>query len=203
MTTKKLPLYLENTFESIYSNFGARFGAVCLEGLFMIPLTVGVLYCNSQSLTNYYYTFVVSQLVYLVYFIYLPVRYGATPGKRLLGMTILKIDGSAIGYRESFLKMLPMLIFALIGFLVQSYQISLADADTFSNLTWQKQSNYLRLLAPLGFYLNIGLVYVFYFANLIVFLTNDRKRSISDHLAGTVVVYSRFLEKIKELEIRE
>jgi len=137
-------------------------------------------------------------LVYLVYFVYLPVRYGATPGKRLLGMTILKIDGSAIGYRESFLKMLPMLIFALIGFLVQSYQISLADADTFSDLRWQQQANYLRSLAPLPFYLYIGLVYVFYFANLIIFLTNDRKRSIGDCLAGTVVVYDKFLGKIEE-----
>ena len=198
MTTKKLPLFLENTFQSLYGNFGSRFGALCLEGLLMIPITVGVLYCNSQSLNNYYYTFVVMQLVYLVYFIYLPVRYGATPGKRLLGMTILKIDGSAIGYREAFLKMLPMLFFALTGFLVQCYQISLADADAFSDLRWQQQANYLRLLAPLPFYLNIGLIYVFYFANLIVFLTNDRKRSIGDCLAGTVVVYDKFLGKIEE-----
>ena len=198
MTTKKLPLFLENTFESLYGNFGYRLGALCLEGLLTIPITFGILFGNSQSLTNYYYTFALSQLVYLVYFIYLPVRYGATPGKRLLGMTILKIDGSAIGYRESFLKMLPMLIFALIGFLVQCYQVSLADADTFSDLRWQQQANYLRSLAPLPFYLYIALVYVFYFANLIIFLTNDRKRSIGDCLAGTVVVYDKFLGKIEE-----
>jgi len=79
MTTKKLPLFLENTFESLYGNFGYRLGSLCLEGLLTIPITVGILFGNSQSLTNYYYTFVLSQLVYLVYFVYLPVRYGATP----------------------------------------------------------------------------------------------------------------------------
>jgi len=198
MTTKKLPLYLENTFESIYGNFGARLGAVFLEGIFFIPLTLGILYCNTMGLSMYYYTFVFSQLVYLVYFVYLPVRYGATPGKRLLGMTILKIDGSAIGYRESFLKIAPMFFFSLSGFVIQCYLISLADADTFSELSWQQQANYLRSLAPVPFYITIGLANVFYFVNLIVFLMNQRNRSIGDQLAGTVVVYTRFLEKIRE-----
>ena len=173
MTTKKLPLYLENTFESIYGNFGVRFGAVFLDGIFMIPLTFGVLYFNTMGLSMYYYTFVFSQLVYLVYFIYLPVRYGATPGKRLLGMTILKIDGSAIGYRESFLKIAPMFFFALAGFVVQCYLISQASPEIFSYLTWQEQSNYLTSLAPIPFYITIGLANVFYFINLIVFLMNN------------------------------
>ena len=111
MTDKKLPLFLDNTFQSIYGNFGVRLGALFLDGLFLSPLVIFMFFFNSIRLSNYYYTFVVFQLAYLAYSIYLPVRYGATPGKRVMGLTILKVDGSAIGYRESFLKVLPSTYF--------------------------------------------------------------------------------------------
>ena len=201
MNTKKLPLYIDNTYESIYGNFGVRLGALLLEGVFLIPLTVVTLIFNSKGLSNYYYTFAVTQLVYLVYFIYLPVRYGATPGKRILGLTILKMDGSAISYRESFLKYLPVLIIGLFAFVMQCYTIALADEDTFNSLSWMKQSNYLKSFHPIGLWVQLGLVNAYYIANLIVFLINERKQSIGDQLAGTVVVHTRFLEKIKELSI--
>lgn len=200
MNTKKLPLYLDNTFESIYGTFGARFGAICLDWLILMPVVIAVTVFNSMRLGNYYYTYLFSQVVILFYFIYLPVRYGATPGKRLLGMTILKIDGSAISYRESFLKFFPQFFIGLLTFALECYVISLADEDTFNNLSWVKQSNYLQSLLPFSFIIMMVLGNGFNFANLLVFLLNERKRSIGDVVAGTVVVYSRFLGKIKELE---
>ena len=106
------------------------------------------------------------------------VCFGASPGKRLLGMTILKIDGSAISYRESFLKILPQTIIAWILFVLQCYIISLADEETFNSLSWMKQSSYLSSFFP--FYLLVVMVLSngFNFTNLIVFLLNERKRSI-------------------------
>jgi len=203
MTDKKLPLFLDNTFQSIYGNFGARLGALFLDGLFLSPLVIFMFFFNSIRLSNYYYTFVVFQILYLAYSIYLPVRYGATPGKRVMGLTILKVDGSAIGYRESFLKVLPSLLLALIGFAFQSYALSLADEETFNSLSWLKQANYLQSFAPSHLYFETAITYGFYFSNLIVFLMNQRKRSIGDQLAGTVSVYTRFLDKLKEVEITE
>lgn len=202
MTTKKLPLYLDNTFESIYGNFGARLGALFLDWLFLMPMVIAVAVFNSLRLSNFYYTFLISQLLILCYFIYLPVRYGATPGKRLLGMTILKMDGLAISYRESFLKILPQTIIGWLLFVFQCYIISLADAETFNGLSWMKQSTYLTSLFPLHLVIIMVLSHGFNFTNLIVFLTNDRKRSIGDCAAGTVVVYDRFLGKIGEIEER-
>lgn len=200
MTTKKLPLFLDNTFESIYGTFGSRLGALFLDGIFLSPIFIAVAIFNSMQLSNYYYTFLLSQLVTLCYFVYLPVRYGATPGKRVLGMTILKIDGSAISYRESFLKLAPQLLIGLVMFALQCYLISLADEETFNSLPWLKQNNYLKSLLPYYFVIIMVISYGYNFANLLVFLLNDRKRSIGDFVAGTVVVYTRFLEKIENRE---
>lgn len=200
MTIKKLPLYLYNTFESIYGTFGSRLGALFLDGIFLSPIFIAVAIFNSKQLSNYYYTFLISQLVTLCYFVYLPVRYGATPGKRVLGMTILKIDGSAISYRESFLKLAPQFLLGLVMFTLQCYLISLADEETFNSLPWLKQNNYLKSLLPYYFVIIMVISYGYNFANLLVFLLNERKRSIGDFVAGTVVVYSRFLGRIGELE---
>jgi len=198
MNTKKLPLYLENSFQSLYGNFGARFCATLLDGLFFAPITIGMMVFNSLQLNNYYFTFVVFQIVFLAYSIYLPVRYGATPGKRIMGLTILKIDGSPISYREAFLKVAPALLLSLLSFIFQCYILSKADADTYNNMSWLQQNDYLQSLDSAMFYIEITILYAFYFANLIVFLVNKRKRSIGDQAAGTVVVYTRFLDKIKE-----
>ena len=124
MTDKKLPLFLDNTFQSIYGNFGARLGALFLDALILSPIFIIITVFNSMRLSNYYYTFIISQIVILAYYMYLPVRYGATPGKLIMGLTILKVDGSAISYRESFLKFLPSLIIGIMGFVLQCYFIS-------------------------------------------------------------------------------
>jgi uncharacterized RDD family membrane protein YckC len=200
MTTKKLPLFLDNTFESPYGTFGSRLGALFLDGIFLSPIFIAVAIFNSKQLSNYYYTFLLSQLVTLSYFIYLPVRYGATPGKRVLGMTILKIDGSAISYRESFLKLAPQFLVGLLMFALQCYVISLADEETFNSLPWLKQTNYLQSQLPYYFIIIMVLSNGYNFANLLVFLLNERKRSIGDLVAGTVVVYSRFLGRIEDRE---
>ena len=44
---------------------------VFITMMMLLAITFGILFGNSQSLTNYYYTFALSQLVYLVYFILL------------------------------------------------------------------------------------------------------------------------------------
>ncbi|WP_291127505.1 RDD family protein [Flavobacterium sp. UBA7682] len=202
MTTKKLPLHLKNTSFSLYGNLGERIAAGFLDGVFLTPVTLGSLYFNSLHLYHYYYTFAITQLVIMAYGIYLPVRYGATPGKRVMGLTILQLDGSAISYRESFLKHLPMLIISLLAFVVQGWAISLADEAAFDRLNWVEQSNYLQSFYPFPMWMQMAVIYGYYFATLLLVLMNPRHRSVSDYLAGTVVVYSRCLEKIKgELEI--
>jgi uncharacterized RDD family membrane protein YckC len=201
MTTKKLPLHVGTHFESIYGHLGVRLAALFLDWLFLSPVVVIVAIFNSMRLSNYYYTYLFAQVVILSYFMYLPVRYGATPGKRIMGLTILKIDGSAIHYRESFLKILPQFLIGLFTFALQCYLISLADEATFNNLSWMKQSQYLTSFMPYYLFIIMLVGNGFNVANLITFVTNERKQSIGDLAAGTVVVYTTFLEKIRENRI--
>lgn len=197
MPTQKLPLHLENPHDSLYGNFGARIAAALLDGLIFIPLALVALFFDSLHLYYYYNAFVATEVVIMVYCIYLPVRLGATPGKRILGLTILKTDGSGITYRESFLKYLPLLILALLDFYVQSSSIALADATVFDSMGLLEQLEYLESFNPIPEWALEVVILGYYFTAMLLVLLNPRKRSLSDLLAGTVVVNSRFLEKIK------
>lgn len=199
MSTQKLmPLKLEGNFEAIYGNFGYRFAALLLDGLIVFPVAMAVIYFNTQNLYNAYYTFCISQLIILMYYVYLPVKYGATPGKLIVGLHILKSNGAPITYRESFLKHLPPFLLTLLSFGFTVYAINNANENLFNSYNWVKQSQYLQSISKWGHYFQLGFMYLFYFANLLVFLSGKRSQSIGDHLANTVVVYKRFLDKIAE-----
>ena len=198
MTPKKLPLFLKNTQFSLYGNLGERIAAALLDGLFLIPLGVGMLVFNSLHLYNYFYTIAVTQLITVGYHIYLPVRYGATPGKRIMGLTILKEDGSAITYKESFLKYLPLLFVGLFAFIVQSMALVKADPAVFDGLGWMAQTKYLQSFYTIPLWIQTAIIYSYYIGTIVMVAINDRHRSVGDAVAGTVVVYTRCLEKIAE-----
>ena len=199
MTNQKLPLHLENPNYKLYGSPGERIAAGLLDGIFMLPVTMGLLYFNSVHLYNYYYTTAIVQLIVMWYTIYLPVRYGATPGKRVMGLTILNINGAAITYREAILKYLPMLGIAVFSVAIQCWSISLADADVYDGLPFMKQANYLKSFYPFPLWVSVVIIYGYYGATIFLVFLNARKRSLSDLVAGTVVVHTKHLDQIADL----
>ncbi|WP_445454623.1 RDD family protein [Flavobacterium sp. 25HG05S-40] len=203
MTTNKIPLYIDNPNYSLYGNLGERIAAGLLDGVFLAPATIVMMYFNSMDLYNFYYTFVITQLIILGYYLYLPMRYGATPGKRVMGLTILKLDGSALSYRDAFLKHLPMLFMGLFAFVVQCFAMASADATTFNSLSWIEQSKYLQSVGTFPSWIQLTVIYSYSLSNLLLVWKNSRSRSISDWVAGTVVVYTKCLAKIEEYKTKE
>jgi uncharacterized RDD family membrane protein YckC len=197
---KPLPTHFEGSFDNLYGNFGARFSAVLLDGLMLAPMVLVTIILNTKNLSNYYISFAITTVVSLVYYLYLPVKYGATPGKLLMNLQLLKLDGSAITYKDAFQRYLPAFVLSLIALFVTVVAVSRADAEVYNNLKFLQQSDYISSCNPVMFYSQIGLTYIYLFSNLIVFLTNPRKRSISDLSGNTVVVYKTQLGKIEDFK---
>jgi hypothetical protein len=73
-----------------------------------------------------------------------------------------------------------------------------ADPDVFNSLdgNWLKQAQYLNSFHP-----NFNIFYlwatnIWVYSELIVMLTNKRKRAIHDYIAGTVIVQAKYAPKI-------
>lgn len=198
MRNKILPVYLENSFEQLYGNFGYRFAALLLESLILLPITLVVLFINNSNLFNYYYTLPINLVIVFFYYVYLPVRYGATPGKMIMGLQILKLDGTPIGYKESFLRYLPMFLIGMISGIITLIGLIYADTDTYNALAWTEKQRYIQSFTSPWNYINIGIINLVYFGSFIYFMLDDRNRSLSDLIAGTVVIKSHHSIDIEE-----
>lgn len=198
MRNKILPVYLENSFERLYGNFGYRFAALLLETLILLPITLVVLFINNTNLYNYYYTLPINYVLVFFYYVYLPVRYGATPGKMIMGLQILKLDGTPIGYKESFLRYLPMFAVTMISVIITLIGLLYADADTYNGLPWVQKQQYIQSFTSPWNYINIGVINLVYFGSFIYYMLDDRNRSLSDVIGGTVVVKSNLIIDIED-----
>lgn len=198
MRNKILPVYLENSFEQLYANFGYRFAALLLESLILLPITLVVLFINNSNLFNYYYTLPINLVIIFFYYVYLPVRYGATPGKMIMGLQILKLDGTPIGYKESFLRYLPMFLIGIISGIITLIGLIYADTDTYNALAWIEKQRYIQSFTSPWNYINVGIINLVYFGSFIYFMLDDRNRSLNDLIAGTVVIKSHHIIDIEE-----
>lgn len=111
-----------------------------------------------------------------------------TPGKLIIGLRILRVDGSPVGYREATLRYLPDLILAILMSLgVALAALGMADDEHFSR-SWFDLQDQLERTAP-GWkrWINIA-NQVWTRSEVIVLLTNRKRRAIHDFIAGTIVV---------------
>ncbi len=199
MEDKQLPVHLEGSYDSIYGNFGYRFAALLLDGIILAPISVGFFVFNSMDLNNVYAGILVSNAITIFYHIYFPARFGATPGKLALGLHILKMNGDAITYSDAFRRYLPNLLLGLIAIINTLFAVSKADAKVYNDLSWMKQSEYLQSMNSSMFYIQMICINALLFTSFFIFISNERKRSISDLSGDTAVVKKYYLKQIKEV----
>ncbi len=73
-----------------------------------------------------------------------------------------------------------------------------ADNEVYISLGWVKQSQYLMSLSPTFFKVHTWISNIWIYGELIVLLTNKRKRAVHDFIAGTVIVKSKYIAQIRE-----
>jgi uncharacterized RDD family membrane protein YckC len=171
-----------------YAGFWPRLGALLLDLLIMLPLTALVLWCSERyRLFNLYY-FVPSVLFGLFYGVYLVRRFGGTPGKLIVGVRIRKVNGEAVGYREAFLRELPELILTTLTSIALLIPVLHMSDTEYHALSFMERAKRTVELAP-SWYKPLQIVQnVWVWGELIVLLTNRKRRALHDFIAGTVVV---------------
>jgi uncharacterized RDD family membrane protein YckC len=92
MSNKIIPIKINGINENIYSGFWSRLGANLLDGLILIPASFLLLFINSFNKNIYFITAIPNLLFIFIFWynIFLPKRYGGTPGKLIVGIKIVK-----------------------------------------------------------------------------------------------------------------
>jgi len=173
-----------------YAGFWPRLGALLLDGLFTTPLTLIYGWGSSHFRLFDLYSLVPWLVFQLFWDVWLVRRFGGTPGKLLMGLRIRKVNGEAAGYREALLRCSVDLSLGLLATIAGIMAATHMTDHEFLTLGWTDQVQRQAALMPAwGRGVNIALP-IWAWGELIVLLTNRKRRALHDFLAGTVVVHA-------------
>ncbi|MCZ7649451.1 MAG: RDD family protein [Planctomycetota bacterium] len=173
-----------------YAGFWPRLGSLLLDLVVMSPLIVLSFWGTSQFRMFQVYYFLPAILFGLFYSVYLVRRFGGTPGKLIVGIRIRKPDGEPIGYREAFLRFLPDFILGTlmsIAFIIAVFHMT--DAE-YKSLAFLDRTKRILELVPSWYSPLHWIQTAWVWGELIVLLTNRKRRALHDFIAGTVVVHA-------------
>lgn len=168
-----------------YGGVLKRFGAWILDVLIISPIIVSSLWGAESSRLFQLYQFIPLNLFLFFYYVSLVQRFGGTPGKRLLKLAVTRLNGDRVGYREATLRFLPWWLMNAsisVGFIVATLRLS--DVQYFS----PERTRYYIAAVPDFFLPAILIGNLWFLGELVVMLTNKKRRTIHDFIAGTVVI---------------
>jgi uncharacterized RDD family membrane protein YckC len=171
-----------------YGGFWRRLGAQILDGLILMPLGLVALFGIQFSHMFYVYYLVPSILIGLFYSVWLVQRYGGTPGKRILDMRIVMVDGSRITATAALVRNSVMLILSTIssvGSAMVSLNMNVENYDSLGFL--EKMQLFQANTAGWSMYAGYA-IWGWILVLIIVMLSNKRRRSAHDFIAKTLVV---------------
>jgi len=193
----KTPLRISGILNSIYAGFWIRLGSILLDTLILLPVTGIILYVNNLRIENYMFTIIPSLIFGLWYNVYLVKKYGGTPGKLIVGIKIIASNGNKIEWKHAILRYIVLFLITLISVFIMIRSIGIADNAYYDSLPWIQKTQYLMNLSPILLSIYNWSDNIWIYGELIVLLTNKRKRSVHDFIAGTVVIKKKYEELIK------
>lgn len=177
--------------KSIYASLWQRLGAYLLDFLVLLPIIVLSVWGGEQSRHFLAFYFLPGIIFNLWFHAYLVKRYGGTPGKLLMGIKIVKVEGGPVGYQEAMLRYSVLFVLATLGQIagLQGH-IGMTDSEYFA-LDWQEKALRMQELAPSWFKSVTLLTNIWIWSEFVVMLTNKKRRAIHDFIAGTVVIRAK------------
>ncbi len=173
----------------IYGGFWRRLAAGLVDFAIMAPIAAlwYMLQRQAQSLALF---LVVPQLALMSwYFVYLVVRFGGSPGKLITGLRITMLDGSPVTAHAASLRYSVDFVFGLIGTLVFALAILKLPAASFYALNFGDWREALEPHLPAWHETFRLVMTIWIWGELLILLTNRKRRALHDFIAGTVVVH--------------
>lgn len=171
-----------------FADFWTRLGAQFIDFLIFSSLVFFGLFISRHNL-NYY---LISNIFFLFfinwYQIFLLKKYGATPGKKILNITVTNIDNSKLLWKDVILRNLFNIISNSIFYILIIFSILKADSLKFENLGLLKKMNYINDINSIPHTIMQYSTYLWVLINIVCVIINKKNRAIHDLIAGTIVV---------------
>ncbi len=197
MKSEILPIVFPGIKERIYAGFWRRFGAFWLDFLITAPITFGIAYINNLGRLNTLHTIIPSYAFFFIYHIYFVKLWGATPGKIIVKIKIVRNDGIRVDWKEAILRHIIQLVLGIFAAIALTIPIiNMTDAE-FASMSFIERFQQIVQSAPSWYKIVHWANQIWIWSEFLVLLLNKRKRALHDFVAGTVVIKKKY-EKIAE-----
>lgn len=171
-----------------YAGFWQRFLAGVVDSfVLMIPLMV-LTWLGSLSQSMAVLCALPLGLLYWGYCFLFHAATGQTIGKKSVHIRVVRLDGSRIGRSESFKRGVVDLLFAIASITGVLWGVCSIAPGQFEAASWSQREVLIHLASPPFAAWVDTAANIWVWSEVIVMLFNQRRRSIHDFIAGTVVV---------------
>jgi uncharacterized RDD family membrane protein YckC len=162
----------------------ARFASLVLDGLLWTPVALGVAYAASRSPDWGVFLFPAALVSFVAYQVIFHARFGATVGKMILRIRVVRTDYSPIDLNAALKRSFVDAVFRL-GLATVSVQVirSLGPIPVDSMMTFVKALQANKSYATLS-----NLESIWTLSEIATCLFHRRRRALHDLIAGTLVV---------------
>jgi uncharacterized RDD family membrane protein YckC len=173
-----------------YAGFWPRAGAIVLDLVIIVPIVLLLSWLLRPGSAHPVLIVAPEVIFSLLYSVYLVYRFGGTPGKLIMRLRIARVDGTPVAFSQALLRHLPELLMGAImaaGSAIVAWRLGLTvplfpDGQTIRQIQAAEPS-WMRSL--------VVAQQIWMWSELIVMLTNKRRRALHDFIAGTVVIRQR------------
>ncbi len=182
---------MEQTYEStifeeeiniVYAGFWERLGALVLDWLVLLPLTIAN-YFNTERWGSISVSVIIS-LVAIAYKPLLEYLYGASLGKKGLTLTVVNKNYEKISAGEAVLHNIFQIVTGLVGVVIAVYTLQHGSVNRTPSA---RSFSDFDTATVLSVFFSLG-VFVLYLADAICLVANPKKQSLHDLIAGTYVI---------------
>ena len=166
--------------EPKYRTFWPRFWAALLDTAALSPIVwlEQLIWNNTTSTFTLGTCALLTQVIYVFYYIVFLYKYGQTPGQMAMGVLVLDHKNQRLSFNQAILRNIVLVLLAPIT-LVTVYG-NLANGNTANRGLGDFESMSM---------LWIGVVMIIWgVLEMITMLFNKKRRAVHDYIAGTVVV---------------
>lgn len=174
-----------------YAGFWKRTASILIDIAIFLPFIILRFWCDSISKTMGLVAAVLYSVFVVAYNVWFVAKKGQTPGKMVVGIKIVKVDGTDVTWKEALIRHALSIVFAIFFGIALFYAAAQIPDNEYVNLTWNARNQRIYGLYPFWFGWIDTLSQAWTWSEIVVLLFNNKKRALHDFMAGTVVIHAQ------------
>ena len=178
-----------------YAGFSRRGAALLLDVVILVPLGFFLVVLVPVGGVHPVISIGLHLVQSVLIAVYLVYRFGGTPGKLIMQLRITRIDGTPVTMAQAFRRHFPELLLSTVVVAVNAIAVRRLGL-TLPIFPSFEEARRIQAAQPWWTPHLLVLTQVWTWSELIVMLTNKRRRALHDFIAGTVVIIRRRVEPL-------